>query len=244
MSIYRGLWKKEMTMMSGYQMVLAFIFFILAGFMIYQRTTNIDEIYIVELATFSFIIPPATVLFSLNMEKHQLSMFLFSKQKIVKQIHIKFLHGAMLTGVSFFMMVSLAILFKWFGWLSISLLETMKVLLIIFIFISIISIISTVAVYIAWVLHQWFREKIGFVLSLVALIVTFNLLLKLFDIIITNLSFIANWWSVKVGSLIDVPFTIFIVDNQLSVSMMLVFFIILYVFYRFTTWLLVTKVEV
>ncbi|MFD2655991.1 hypothetical protein [Gracilibacillus thailandensis] len=244
MSIYKGLWKKEMVMMRGYHVVMLLVFIALTCFMMYQRSSPLDEHFLLDLSTMSMIVLPATLLFSLNMETNQLSMFLFSKLQISKQIQLKFLHGLFLTGIYFGLMIAMAIIFFLFNMTNYTFAQLLKILLATFLFILFISIQISVSVYIAWVIHQWLKENLGFILSIVAVFFLLYVVIRILGSILSVLSFLENVWLVEAKSFVDVPFTIFMVDDQLSLSLLLTFGLILYGFYRFFTWVLVKRVEV
>ncbi|WP_018934073.1 hypothetical protein [Gracilibacillus lacisalsi] len=245
MSIYKGLWKKEMMMMRGFHVFMLLVFIAVTGITIYQRgLALLDEVTLMGLSMMGMILLPATLLFSLNMEVHQMSIFLFLKKQISKQIHIKFLHGVFLTGLYLLVMVVMSIILKLFEMTNYSFIQLFKLLMTAFLFNLFIAILITVSVYGAWVMHQWMKENIGFVFSMFALFLVFFLVIKSFEWILSILSFLADWWLIEIQAIADIPLTIFIVDNQLSLSLVIAFGLVLYGFYRFFTWVLVKRVEV
>ncbi|WP_208586332.1 hypothetical protein [Gracilibacillus suaedae] len=244
MSIYKGLWKKEMAMMRGFHVFMLLVFIVLTCSIIYQRQSALDENSLLGLSMMGMILLPATLLFSLNMEVHQMSMFLFLKQQISKQIHIKFLHGVFLTGLYLLVMVAMAIILKLYEMTNYSFIQLFKLLLTAFLFNLFIAILITVSVYAAWVMHQWMKENVGFLISMFALFLVFFLVIKSFEWILSFLSFLADWWLIEIEAIADIPLTLFIVDNQLSLSLVIAFGLVLFGFYRFFTWVLVKRVEV
>ena len=171
-------------------------------------------------------------------------MFLFTRDHITKQIQIKFLHGTALLVFYAIVVFSFTLVFQLFDFLTDPFFHTVKVLTVLFTFIFILSVLFSVPIYIAWVLHQWVREKAGFVISIITLFIVYNLILGAFNKLLSALSIIGKWWTVDVGSLVDIPFTIFVVEDRLSLSLVIVFMLILYLCYRLSTKLLKAKVEV
>lgn len=243
MSLYKGLWKKEMAMMRGFHILICLA---LLGIILYSAIQNrhiLSTEWMVGIASISFIIFPVVLLFSLNMEKHQFSLFLFKRQQINKQIQIKFFHGFLIYSIYYIFIFGLAGLLHLFGWMSDSFAHTSRVLFVVFFFNLLLALLLSLSIYIAWVLHQWIREKAGFLVSVIALFIFFNILLSAFGWLLSNLSFLANWWTADVGSLVDIPFTIFTTGGRLSVSMVIIFLLISYLCYYLATWVLKRKVE-
>ncbi|SHM91065.1 hypothetical protein [Gracilibacillus kekensis] len=248
MSIYRGLWKKEMSMMRGFQISFVVVIFCLMFYSLYAILKEGGQVYsyIIDVASIGFIIIPATLLFSLNMETLQLNQILFNKNVFIKQMIIKILHGLMLM-VGFylytFLFGTLLALMKFWttGWS-----EIVKLIFSLFITVLPIGLALSITVYIGWVFHQWLKPKLGFALSIIStLIILYWVFLGGIGIIMANVTFMKSWWVWNISERMYVPLLdAFFVNDQLSISMLLFFTLLYSLVFWLTSWLFKKKVEV
>ncbi|ENH97135.1 hypothetical protein J416_06787 [Gracilibacillus halophilus YIM-C55.5] len=249
MQVYRGLWRKEISMMQGFHIVsgLLLVIVILWSIITYNDSTSYSDLGILAYLTYLHLtIMPATILFSLNMEVHQLSLLLFQKQKVAKTIHIKFLHGFSYSIIYLLFLILLLYCFKVIGVLEFSNTTLMKIVGLSLIFTGTVSMIMSVLIYVAWVIHQWLRFKLGFLLSIVSLGLISYLCLKYSTPFIAFIERSRDFWTIDIDGHTELQALASFLGNQhsISISYILVILCLLIVLYGAFTWLLKEKVEV
>ncbi|WP_194287370.1 hypothetical protein, partial [Gracilibacillus oryzae] len=202
-----------------------------------------DVVIVTGLASISLVIMPATVIFSLNMEVHELAMFLYRKQTIAKLIHIKFLHGFIYSVIYFFVTLLVAYTLKLFNRLSFNLSDFFQAFGFTIIDLGIISIMASIFLYTAWVFHQWLKHKLGFSLSMLIIITAIYFSQYIIPLIDEYLSYFSGLWRVKYYESIDSNQQI-LEQEYISISYIIAIFVLLFLLYFLVTWFLKKKVEV
>ncbi len=107
-----------------------------------------------------------------------------------------------------------------------------------------IGLALSILVFVGWVFHQWFKPQIGFAFSIIGTLIILYLTGTGIPFITTNLTFIQTLWLWDSSEKMSLPFDTLMVNDQLSISMLL-FTILLYVLvFLMTSWLFKKKVEV
>ncbi|GAE94046.1 hypothetical protein JCM21714_3177 [Gracilibacillus boraciitolerans JCM 21714] len=223
-----GLWKKEIAMMRGGFQISAFIFLLLLfSYLIYLRMdSQRDALFVIDFSAIGFIIMPATLLFSLNTETLQIGQLLFLKRNMYKQMIIKWLHAIFLMVVFYFILYILLIVFLLLNVWTMTWSETSLLLISLFSTVLPIAFSLSLAVYIGWTGHQWLKSKIGFVLSIISTLFILYFIMLSFNFITKQLTFLQSWWLWDVSDEINLSINTFMVNDQISISMILFIFLI------------------
>ncbi|GAB2543778.1 hypothetical protein [Gracilibacillus alcaliphilus] len=242
MSVYQGLWRKEILMMRGFHILMSIAGVVLVGTVLLNQDGHSGVETALELSALSFVLMPATVLFSLNMEKHQLSLFLFVKRNLPKQVLIKFFHGWILFTIYFLFIAVLTLVFYLIGQVGDTIPDILQGLATAYIYLFFISVMGTVAVFLAWVLYQLLRKRFNFFLSLILIYFFFVALVSLVQVVLRQISWMDSWSMVPVR--LNKSLSMFWVNDQISMIAVIIFLIILVFFYQLSLFLLKYKVEV
>ncbi len=243
MSRSKGLWLKEIMMMRGFHIFLLVIYGVLSIITLSnEHTIFLSTEYMIGQSIMGLMIIPCTMLFSLNMEKHQMTLFLFQKGNLKKQIQMKWLHAFLLYSLFFIWLSLLSIVSIMLDFSDSTLVSLMAIIWYLFFYMLSIQMIATVAIFIAWVIHQWIRNKVGFLLSVIVMVITFVVFFEFFQRIF-DIPIIQNIWTIEIQSE-QMPLQLFITDGYLSMSMIIFTGAILYLFYWLSLQLFIKKVEV
>ena len=186
MPAFKGLFIKEWKMMKGFFIGPFIITVIIILLLNISGNTSMIEL-LLGIMAFGYIILPATVLFSLNLEVNQMELFLHNPQPIHQLISVKFLNGLLLA-FSYLLIMAMAITGVELIWdeLTLSVLETFFLLNIFVLRMIIVSIFPAVILLFFWSLHQIFRTYIRG-LSIIAVVL----------ILIGSLEMMVWFWSTR-----------------------------------------------
>lgn len=222
--------------MRGFHILFGLAVLLLWSTQLFQN--NWDQERLFALSYFSFIIIPAVVLFSLNMERHQLATFLFVKKHLSKHMLIKFGHGLFLYTLYFICVAGLAIVLFLTDHLNESLVHIFSVLGIIYIYLLVVSLAGAVIIFMAWVLYQWWRKRLFALLNIVLFIALFIGTVKAMQWV---MGMISNWLVLSID--VTEAYALF-GDGQISLLAVFLFICLNFLIYQVSIIVLRRKVEV
>lgn len=229
--------------MRGFHIIVGLGLLAVIVWMIFNKGDETQIVSITGLASISLVIMPATIIFSLNMEVHELVLFLYRRNTIAKMIHIKFLHGFLNSVVFFIATLLLAFILKLFNRIHFNLSDFFQEFAFNMLDFGLISIVGSILLYCAWVLQQWLKYKIGASISMVIIIALIYQCTYLIPMIGDFLTFFSGLWKVKYNVFYESN-QLILEENYISFSYIIALILLLILIYSLVTLLLKRKVEV
>ncbi len=236
LSVYQGLWKKEIRMMRGFHILFGLAVLLMWTSLLSQG--NWDWMMLVDMSLFSFVIIPVVVLFSLNMERHQLASFLFVKKHLSKQVLIKFGHGLLLYMLYYICIGLMGIVLFFTNHLDESLSHTFSVVGMVGIYLLAVSLAGAVFILLAWVLYQWWRKNLFTLLNILLFFVLFIGAIKAMQWL---MEIVSNWLVLTID--VTEVHALF-GDGQISLLAVFLFICLNFLIYQVSVIVLRRKVEV
>ncbi len=249
MNNYKGLWNKEMKMMKGFQLVVIIVMLgmIFWSLFLNNDSDNFQNFWeVIAILNLGLVLMPATLLFSLNMEVHQLSLLLYNRNAIFRTIQVKFLHSIWVTLVFFGWMTIFLFVLKWINYLEVTSNTLISILFVLFHYTFMIGLWLNVIVYAAWVIHRMLITRVGFPISILCLVGLAILFSKLFSWSEPLINWIGSLWTISFSYFEDLALDLIFITqyNQISLSLFIFTVGILWLLYYLFTLLLEKKVEV